>query len=158
MRKRFLLWATVSLCSCSVQRTATSSLGVAEERTEAVTAAAETRVQQTARQQTDTDEEVVTTTEEFDTSRPADPQTGTPPLKRRTTTHRQQRTATAAAAERSESAAQTAAANLAETVRTQHAASEQTERKAGTHALVWWLLGALAAMGAAALRIRSKPF
>lgn len=158
MKRTLLLWSIVSLCSCSVQRAATVREKSDEQQVTAVTTAVETKIQQTVERQTDTNEQVTTTTEEYDTSRPVDPQTGTPPLKRRTTIRKETTTITAATQEQTASTAENRQAETTANTQTQREAAEQVDRKVGTHALIWCILGALAVGAVVVFWKRFKPF
>ena len=94
-----ILFLTISLLlagCCASQQTAKSAETVS--RNTATTESTETTTDRTEQTQTvvkqERDEEVITVTTEYDTSLPADPATGTPPVKVRTTQVR--RTATKA--------------------------------------------------------------
>ncbi len=105
--------------------------------------------------QADKDEQVVTTTEEFDTSQPVDTLTGTPPLKsrsteqRRTISHEQEQTAAATATQ------QTTASTVDVQEQTQTAINESTDTRTDVEVKerfgMTWLQRTLCYIGIAAL-------
>lgn len=144
MRKTLLLWATLSLAGCSVQRSATTTQQTENRRDTTATAQVASVTSQRTEQTLDTDCVTTTTTDEFDTSQPVDPLTGTPPVKRRTTSKQQKKTTAAATVEQAASTTQTQAIAATSSSQSQTATADELERKVGTHALIWCILGALA--------------
>lgn len=97
MRKNIYLTVAISLllAGCCTTRKAATVHSVSEQITQTQQVEqAERETARTVEAQADTDIVITTTTDEFDTTQPTDPATGTPPLKRRATTTTQKRART----------------------------------------------------------------
>lgn len=113
------------------------------------------RITVTTNRQLDADEEIIATTEEFDTSQPTDTLTGTPPLKsRRTETRRRishEQEQTAATSDLQGSTVQTLEAQSAEQAEESERIDRNTEIEAEQRFGMTWVQRTLCNIGIAVL-------
>lgn len=150
MKKSIYLIAAISLllAGCSTTRKATATIHtVSAETTETQRIKqTERETTQTIARQADTDIIVTTTIDEYDTTQPTDPATGTPPLKRRETTTAQTRAKETTTAETTTTQRETVAEETKAEVHTDatQKITEETE-PAQSRGWLWFKIGLVVA-------------